>query len=137
MVAELGEARYVALTTYKRDGSAAVTPVWITGADGSYRFTTGAAAWKTRRLRRDPRVVVQPSGVRGAVRPDAPRYAGTGTVQSDGAAVERAEAALHAKYGWQFTATKLVDRCKRALRVGTVQDVVVIELSLHPTHEPA
>jgi hypothetical protein len=29
----LTDARYISLTTYKRDGSGVATPVWITGSD--------------------------------------------------------------------------------------------------------
>ncbi len=38
---DLDSARYVALTTFKKDGTPVATPVWITGSNGAYAFTTG------------------------------------------------------------------------------------------------
>jgi PPOX class probable F420-dependent enzyme len=61
----------VALTTFRRDGSEAesLVSVAVTG-DGHAVFRTYAETWKARRLRRDPRVRVTPTTVRG--RPVAP-----------------------------------------------------------------
>ena len=41
---DLDRARYVSLTTFKKDGTGVATPVWITGSAGSYVFTTGDKA---------------------------------------------------------------------------------------------
>jgi hypothetical protein len=77
---ELSRARYIALTTYKRDGSAKTTPVWVTGSEGTYAFTTGADAWKARRLRRNPNVEVRACDMRGRSTAEATRFVGTGEV---------------------------------------------------------
>jgi len=127
---ELAAARYISLTTYKRDGRGVATPVWIAGSGDTFRFTTGDKAWKTRRLLNDPTVTVQVSDVRGRVAPGAATYTGTGRVQDDPASVGIAEQAIAEKYGWQFRATKVVDRVRTALRIGTKQAVVAIELTL-------
>jgi hypothetical protein len=73
-MAELDTTRYILLTTFKRDGTAVASPVWITGSAGTYTFTTGDRAWKTRRLRHNPAVQVQACGMRGGVKPGAARY---------------------------------------------------------------
>jgi uncharacterized protein len=99
-VNDLDAARYVSLTTFKRDGSPVSTPVWITGAAGSYVFTTGSVAWKTRRLRHNSSVQVRVCDLRGRVRPAATVYAGTGEVRATPEAVTAAERAIAAKYGW-------------------------------------
>ncbi len=70
--------------------------------------------------------------MRGRVAPGATAYTGTGAVRSDPEAVAAAERAIAQKYGWQFKATKVVDRVKTTLRIGTKQEVVAIELILHP-----
>jgi len=64
----------VALTTFRRDGSEAesLVSVAVTG-DGRAVFRTYAETWKARRLRRDPRVRVTPTTLRG--RPVAPAMA--------------------------------------------------------------
>lgn len=131
-MSELSDARYISLTTYKRDGSGVATPVWIARADDTYLFTTGDKAWKTRRLLHNPRVTVQVSDLRGRVASGATTYTGTGAVKPEPEAVATAERAIAQKYGWQFQATRLVDRIKTALRIGTKQEVVAVELILHP-----
>jgi hypothetical protein len=127
---ELESARYISLTTYKRDGSGVATPVWIAGSGDPYRFTTGDTTWKARRLQHTPRVTVQVSDMRGRVASGAAMYTGTGVVKDDAEAVAAAERAIAEKYGWQFRATKVVDQVKTTLRIGTKQEVVAVELSL-------
>ena len=129
---ELGDAKYISLTTYKRDGTPVATPVWVARAAQGYVFTTGATTWKARRLRRDPRVQVQICDVRGRVKPGAAIYVGTGAVNEDAAAVAAAEAAIHDKYGWQFRATQLLDTARRVFHVGTTQAGAAVELSVTP-----
>ena len=128
---ELDNARYVSLTTFKRDGSPVSSPVWITGAAGTYVFTTGDHAWKTRRLLRNSSVQVQVCNVRGRVKSGATLYLGRGEVATSPDAVAAAEQQLSAKYGWQFKATKVVDSLKARFGRGERQEVVVIYLSLN------
>ena len=127
---ELDEARYVSLTTFKRDGSPVSTPVWITGSAGSYAFTTGDKAWKARRLLNNPSVQVRVCDLRGRVKASAVVYTGTGWVETSPDAVVIAEEALAAKYGWQFKATKLVDGLKARFGRAAKQEVVAIRLTL-------
>lgn len=55
----------VAVTTYRRNGTPVATPVSI-AVDGRHAvFRSYEKAWKTRRLRRNPRVEVAPSTGRG------------------------------------------------------------------------
>ncbi len=102
---------------------------------GTYVFTTGSRAWKTRRLLRNASVQVQVCDMRGRVKPSAPRYFGTGEVANSPEAVAAAERALAAKYGWQFKATKVVDGIKTRLSRGDPQQVVAVRLSLVGTRE--
>jgi PPOX class probable F420-dependent enzyme len=128
---ELSRARYIALTTYKRDGSAKTTPVWVTGSEGTYAFTTGADAWKARRLRRNPNVEVRACDLRGRSTAEATRFVGTGEVLDTPDAVAGVEAALAGKYGVQFRAIKLVEGIKGRLGRATGPGAVAIRLSLH------
>jgi uncharacterized protein len=127
---DLDSARYVSLTTFKKDGSPKSTPVWITGSGGSYLFTTGDKAWKTRRLRRNAAVEVQVCDMRGRAKPNSAIHRGTGEVQTGSEAVAAAERALAAKYGWQFKATQVVDKLKLKFGRGAKQEVVAIHLTL-------
>lgn len=79
----LDGARYVALTTFRRDGTPVVTPVWTVRHRGGWACTTGATSGKVKRLRRTDRVEVAPCSVGGTVAPDAPRFAGVGRVVVD------------------------------------------------------
>ena len=70
-VASLANERYISLTTYKRDGTTASTPVWVVSDDGRRLLVwTGAETWKARRIRRDPRVLVAASDGRGREKGD-------------------------------------------------------------------
>ncbi|MGV0585221.1 PPOX class F420-dependent oxidoreductase [Mycobacteroides chelonae] len=76
----VGRANYVSLTSYRKDGAAVSTPVWIAPADGKLYFFSEVAAYKIRRIRRNPAVTLQPCGIRGQLIPDAPVVSGTARV---------------------------------------------------------
>ena len=67
---EVKNAKTILLTTYKRDGTAVATPVSIAFDGDRAFFRSYDKAWKTRRLRNDPRVLIAPSTLRG--RPTGP-----------------------------------------------------------------
>ncbi len=68
-VGRLGPARYVSLTTFKRDGTPVACPVWVVSDDGvRLLVSTGAETWKVKRLRRNPRVVVAEASASGKLR---------------------------------------------------------------------
>jgi uncharacterized protein len=57
--------RTALLTTYKRDGAPVATPVTI-AVEGDHAYVrTWDAAWKARRMRNDPRVLVAPATMGG------------------------------------------------------------------------
>ena len=87
---------YCLLVTYKRNGEAVPTPVWFGVADGKLYARTEADSWKVKRIRRDGRVLVAPSSLRG--RPLGPPFKGTARVL-DQSEHERAERAVAANYG--------------------------------------
>ena len=105
-IGKLAGERYISLTTFKRDGSAVSTPVWVASDDGERLLVWSAAAtWKVRRIRRDPRVRVAACGFRGLERGD--RVEGRARVVDDAALVE---ALLREKYGWQKRALDVLNR---------------------------
>jgi uncharacterized protein len=63
--APVRNAKTILLTTYKRDGTAVGTPVSIAFDGDRAFFRSYDKAWKTRRLRHDPRVQVAPATMRG------------------------------------------------------------------------
>jgi PPOX class probable F420-dependent enzyme len=91
--------QYMALTTFRRSGAEVRTPVWFAAMDGKiYVFTTGESG-KVKRLRRSSRARVAPSDVRGGVRGEWWDVAAR--LVTEPGLIERAHAALRAKYGWQ------------------------------------
>ena len=67
-LADLGRERYVSITTFRRDGTEASTPVWVV-SDDPHRLlvATGADTWKVRRIKRNPHVRVAACSARGKV----------------------------------------------------------------------
>lgn len=98
MTQPIAAARYISLTTFRRDGTPVATPVWVAPLDDALVVITLADAWKVKRLRRDPRVEVRECDVRGRVAPDARTYSGTAEVLVDPADVDRVKAAMSRKY---------------------------------------
>ena len=71
-LAALATERHISLTTFRRDGTAASTPVWVVSDDGRRLLVwTGADTWKAKRIRRNSRVRVAPSDARGNARGEA------------------------------------------------------------------
>jgi PPOX class probable F420-dependent enzyme len=114
------DSRYIALTTYRRDGRAVTTPVWAVSLDGRIYVFTASSTGKAKRVRATGRVRFAPSSMNGRGILGAWRE---GTVVQDEALQERALAALQRKYGWQLSVAMLVYRLR-----GLYRDRVVLEL---------
>lgn len=113
-IAELDRHRYLSLATFRRSGAEVATPVWFAAADGKlYVFTAGESG-KVKRLRRSSRARVAPANARGGVR--GPWREATARIVTEPRAIERARAALRAKYGWQMTLTDLASRLTGRIR---------------------
>lgn len=99
-VERLAAGHYVSLTTYKKDGTAVATPVWVS-YDGEHLLVwTEADSGKVKRIRNGARVLLAPCDSRGRLQGTA--VEGTARVVDDPAAID-AIAALHKKkYGIQF-----------------------------------
>lgn len=96
---------FFALRTFRRDGTARSTPIWLAPADGRWYGYTAGRSWKVRRIRRDRHVEVAPSTFRGD--PLGPWRAGHARILPREQR-RRATAALTAKYGNQFRFFRLV-----------------------------
>src|SRR5205814_1991575 len=77
-LAELGAAQYVLLTTFRRDGRAVPTPLWVARDADALVVWTPADAGKVKRLRNRADVTVAPCTFRGE--PTGPSVVGTATV---------------------------------------------------------
>ncbi|MFJ4653436.1 PPOX class F420-dependent oxidoreductase [Nocardia sp. NPDC088792] len=61
----VGTAKYVSLTTFKKDGTPVSTPVWAALDNGKLYVWTETNTWKVKRIRRNPQVTLQPCDFRG------------------------------------------------------------------------
>lgn len=111
---ELGRARYVSLTTYRKDGTGVATPVWHAVDGGELFIWTNPDTWKVKRIRNNSHVVVTACDLRGRTVPGAATAAGTARLldKEQTAAVRQL---LSRKYTWQFWA---VDRPATLFRRG-------------------
>jgi predicted pyridoxine 5'-phosphate oxidase superfamily flavin-nucleotide-binding protein len=86
----LGAEKFVSLTTFKKDGSAVATPMWI-GRDGDHLFVwTPADSWK--------------------VRDGANPVDGVAEVITEPATVQRLAGVIRRKYGLTFTVVTFLER---------------------------
>ncbi len=89
---------YVLLTTFRRNGDAVATPVWIVALpDGTGGLTTEDSSGKVKRIRHNPSVTLQPCGMRGKVQPGSAVVKATAEVLM-GDAARPIRAAVHRKY---------------------------------------
>lgn len=108
---DLADERYIALTTFKRDGSPVTSPVWVVGVpsdEGVSRigFYTSSASWKVKRLAHTPKVIVQPSNATGTVKQGSSPIEATAVVVSSGPDYEAVVAGIRGKYGFQTKIAK-------------------------------
>src|SRR4029450_5257476 len=92
----LGQAQYVLMTTYRRDGTAVPTPVWVVRDGDALAIWTPTKSGKVKRIRRNPTVLVATCDFRGgAIGEQVPGRAKV----LDAAGTERVRALLRRKYG--------------------------------------
>jgi PPOX class probable F420-dependent enzyme len=114
---ELGDERFVELTTYRRTGTPVPTPVWVVRDGGALLVTTPAGSGKVKRLRHTSRVTLRPCSRSGKVAADAPVVKATATL----AGADRT-GPFRSKYGVEYRLFMLVERL---LRRGNPERVLV------------
>jgi uncharacterized protein len=122
----LDNFRYIALTTYRRDGRAVTTPVWAAPLEGKLYVVTTQSTGKAKRVRATSRVRFAPCNMNGR-RILGEWQPGTGHIVEDEARRSEALAALQRKYGWQLSLAMLVYRLR-----GFERERVVLELTPSP-----
>lgn len=121
-----GNSRYIALTTYRRDGRPVTTPVWAVSLEGKVYVVTAKSTGKARRLGVTGRVRFASCSMNGR-RILGEWQEGTGHIVDDEARRTEALAALQRKYGWQLSLAMLVYRWR-----GFDRERVVLELTPSP-----
>ncbi|MDQ0939786.1 PPOX class F420-dependent oxidoreductase [Streptomyces sp. V1I1] len=98
---DFADARYISLTTFRKDGTGVATPVWFAVDGGELLVWTNSESWKVKRLRKDSRVVVTVCDARGRIADGAPSAEGTARLL-DAAGTGAIRKLLARKYTWQF-----------------------------------
>jgi len=62
--------KYLSVTSFKRDGTGAATPVWFVQERGRLLVETDANSYKVKRIRRNPSVTIAPCTATGRLRGD-------------------------------------------------------------------
>lgn len=89
---------YLALTTFRRDGTPVVTPVWFAQEVDRLYVMTGADTGKVRRIRQNAQVEIAPCSVSGTLH--GPQLEAMARLLHDDEKVH-ANQMLNRKYGWQ------------------------------------
>lgn len=120
----LGRAPYVALTTYRKDGTPVSTPMQVVPRGEFLFFWTRADSGKVKRLNRDEVVRVAPCTVRGKA--TGPSFVGLGRVVAGGAE-EMARELMLDKYGAKMRWSLRLQRLS-----GRAAERVAIQVTLEP-----
>jgi hypothetical protein len=104
-VDRLAASQYISMTTYKKDGTAVPTPVWVSRAGNKLFVLTDAQAGKVKRIRNRGHVVIAPCDARGGSQ-GAPVDA-SARIIDDPTELAKIDALHKAKYGLQYRAMGL------------------------------
>jgi uncharacterized protein len=113
---EPGDGKYLLLTTFRRDGTAVPTPVWVVADDEALYAWSTAAAGKVKRIRRDGSVLLAACDFRG--NPTGPSKQGDARLL-DAEGTERVRDLLKRKYGLLGRLTLLGSLVRRG-KSGTI-----------------
>jgi hypothetical protein len=109
----ISQEKYVSVATSRKTGVAVATATWIVPLDGGrVGVLTSSASGKAKRLRKNPRVTLQPSDVRGRVTVGTTPVTGTAELVTSGPDFEAITSKVKAKYGLMVPIIRLVDRMR-------------------------
>jgi hypothetical protein len=116
MSSSLGDGKYLLLTTFRKDGTAVPTPVWVAPDGDRLTVWTAADSGKVKRIRQSADVRVGPCDVRGrALGPSMPATAQVLTAQES----DHVKDLVRKKYGVPGALALLGSTLRRG-RTGTV-----------------
>jgi PPOX class probable F420-dependent enzyme len=128
-VDRLAAESYVVLTTFRRDGRAVPTPVWIAGDGAELVLWSERKAGKVKRIRNNGRVEVQASDFRGTTT-HGPKVSGQARLLDDDA-TRRVCRLIARKYGIVGQVTMFFSRLR-----GGPPRTVAIAITLDPPTDP-
>jgi PPOX class probable F420-dependent enzyme len=121
--AALDNAKYVSLTSFKKDGSAVSLPIWLQGSGGTYVMMTADGSYKVKRIRNNPAIQLQVCNMKGVVADGAVTFDGNAQIVEgpEAAVIEKKVRARYGIMGKLMTAPmKLMAKLKPQPAVATV-----------------
>ena len=112
MLETLGRAKYVRLTTFRKDGTPVPTPVWLVRDGDHLLVISSTGTGKVKRLRHTARVLVAPCDGRGRVKPGVTDVEGTAELVTDAAEVDRLVGLLQKRYGLAYRVITFLQRLR-------------------------
>lgn len=125
---DIADEKYIAFTTYRKSGEAVSSPVWVNRvSDGRIGFWTSMGSGKTKRLKNDSRVMVQPSDGRGRPKKGTSPVEGTAEMVQSGPLFDEVQVLGRKKYGVMVTISRLAGQLFGQRRSGQqYADTVVL-----------
>ena len=116
--------RYVSLATFKRNGKAVLTPVWLARHNDRFYLFSESKAGKMKRIRANPAVRLAACSASGKI--TSAWLDARARVFTDAQLIDAALIALRRKYGWQMIITTFFSRLS-----GRYKNRAYIELRIH------
>ncbi len=105
---QLGSAQYIALETFKKNGTSVNTPVWVAPQGDKLYVWTEATSWKVKRIRNNSQVRLAESDAIG--NPKSEWVTAQTQVLDSDEDIRQVEKLFKSKYRFQFTLWKLRGR---------------------------
>lgn len=103
----LTDEKCMAFTTYRKNGEAVTTPVWVVPvSDGRVAFWTAMGSGKTKRLKNNPAVAVQPCSYTGKIKAGTTAVSGTAEMVQSGPLFDEVQSSVRTKYGFMTHLTR-------------------------------
>ncbi|MFA5633214.1 MAG: PPOX class F420-dependent oxidoreductase [Porticoccaceae bacterium] len=117
---------YVSLATFRNNGNAVLTPVWIAGRGSCYYVFSAAEAGKVKRIRANGRARLAACSFRGNVQSDW--LEARARILDEPENIARAYRALYEKYGWKMRVTDWLSKLS-----GRYEKRAILEIQLADT----
>ena len=110
----MGDEQYVQLTTFRKNGDAVGTAVWVVRDADRLLVTTGADSGKVKRLHHTSAVELRPCDRAGKVLDGAPMVPAIARDDPSDATRERLDELLLAKYGLMYRVIRAAQKVRRS-----------------------
>lgn len=128
----LADEKYIALTTYRKNGEAVTTPVWVNPvSDGRIGFWTSMGSGKTKRMKNNALVSVQASDARGRAKKGSHPITGTAEMIQSGPLFDEVQAKGKKKYGVMVTISRVMGQIGGQRKAGQSYADTVVLISLN------